>query len=387
MIRKAIMEKPNFEQTKSVTYWALGSKFVIPWDVEDPSRIHAEVEYSDGRVQELAISQDFDVDGLNAWLTVNNREGDFIRIFEGEKQTFKEYNFDSPRAPHNLVKESDLHPVRTRLYEIEEHIKGALAPTVDLTPLDTRIKALENKPVPATVDLTPLDTRIKALENKPSTTSDMRTLENRIKEVEPLKNHFANGDLNLRSTETNLYPSVNFKDKAGDTKAWLYAYDDNLILGLVKKDPVVSGKLNMYYTINLSLSKGITLGGKTIEERIKTDLTPLDTRIKALENKPSATAEIEKRLESKMLGLLRGRTAIKCAILGSYKALESIIQGYEIESWVYPSENSSGYLSTTAVKSLRITPSEVDKEKRWAVVGKTESYYGVWYYLQEIIDA
>ncbi|WCM58420.1 hypothetical protein NLY32_05355 [Candidatus Liberibacter asiaticus] len=103
MIRKVIMEKLNFEQTKSVTYWAVGSKFVIPWDIKDPSRIHAEVGYSDGRVQELAISQDFDVDGLNAWLTVNNREGDFIRIFEGEKQTFKDFNIEVQKEVNQVA--------------------------------------------------------------------------------------------------------------------------------------------------------------------------------------------------------------------------------------------------------------------------------------------
>nr|AEK99005.1 hypothetical protein [Candidatus Liberibacter asiaticus] len=136
MIRKVIMEKLNFEQTKSVTYWAVGSKFVIPWDIKDPSRIHAEVGYSDGRVQELAISQDFDVDGLNALLTVNNREGDFIRIFEGEKQTFKEYNSDSPRAPHNLVKEADLYPLHTRLDGVETIVS-------DLNNMKNRIQELE----------------------------------------------------------------------------------------------------------------------------------------------------------------------------------------------------------------------------------------------------
>nr|AEK98990.1 hypothetical protein [Candidatus Liberibacter asiaticus] len=136
MIRKVNMEKLNFEQTKSVTYWAVGSKFVIPWDIKDPSRIHAEVGYSDGRVQELAISQDFDVDGLNALLTVNNREGDFIRIFEGEKQTFKEYNSDSPRAPHNLVKEADLYPLHNRLDGVETIVS-------DLNNMKNRIQELE----------------------------------------------------------------------------------------------------------------------------------------------------------------------------------------------------------------------------------------------------
>ncbi|XCD44418.1 hypothetical protein Q7M94_05380 (plasmid) [Candidatus Liberibacter asiaticus] len=92
------MMQYNFEQSKDVSYRLFGSYFVIPWTVKDPSRIHAEVKYPDGNMEELSPERDFKVDvdesslilSSKRWINNNNA----LRIFEGEKQTFKDFNIE-----------------------------------------------------------------------------------------------------------------------------------------------------------------------------------------------------------------------------------------------------------------------------------------------------
>nr|UNQ89660.1 hypothetical protein [Candidatus Liberibacter asiaticus] len=101
------MMQYNFEQSKDVSYRLFGSYFVIPWTVKDPSRIHAEVKYPDGNREELSPERDFKVDvdesslilSSKRWINNNNA----LRIFEGEKQTFKDFNIEVQKKENQVA--------------------------------------------------------------------------------------------------------------------------------------------------------------------------------------------------------------------------------------------------------------------------------------------
>ncbi|QOI69821.1 hypothetical protein [Candidatus Liberibacter asiaticus] len=101
------MMQYNFEQSKDVSYRLFGSYFVIPWTVKDPSRIHAEVKYPDGNMEELSPERDFKVDvdesslilSSKRWINDNNA----LRIFEGEKQTFKDFNIEVQKKVNQVA--------------------------------------------------------------------------------------------------------------------------------------------------------------------------------------------------------------------------------------------------------------------------------------------
>ncbi|MDI1494426.1 MAG: hypothetical protein PUN43_04210 [Candidatus Liberibacter asiaticus] len=428
MIRKVNMEKLNFEQTKSVTYWAVGSKFVIPWDIKDPSRIHAEVGYSDGRVQELAISQDFDVDGLNAWLTVNNREGDFIRIFEGEKQTFKEYNSDSPRAPHNLVKEADLYPLHNRLDGVEtivsdlnnmknriqelEQIDVSKLEQIDLSKMAVLTQkmnivdgivnelATQTKDVGRKleqIDLSKLEqidlSEIAVLTQKTNTidekvndlatqTKDVgRKLEqiasSKVEGLDPqtrkylqdIQTQLTSNQLTLQRDDTRGYASsISFKDKDGALGGSITRVVDRALTGLYISTKNMSG----------SLEKRVAIyDDKDIYIHSQCFIRGTDTSI---------FDEIKRQLKPYILGLLQGRTMVRSANLREKASIGDIITGDKIDYWAYPSEGSGGYISSSATQAHTMAVSAEDARKRWRIMGKTVSYYYTGYWLQEVIN-
>nr|AEK98982.1 hypothetical protein [Candidatus Liberibacter asiaticus] len=428
MIRKVNMEKLNFEQTKSVTYWAVGSKFVIPWDIKDPSRIHAEVGYSDGRVQELAISQDFDVDGLNALLTVNNREGDFIRIFEGEKQTFKEYNSDSPRAPHNLVKEADLYPLHNRLDGVETIVS-------DLNNMKNRIQELEqidlskleqidlSKMAVLTQKMNIIDGVVKDLATQAKDvgrkleqidvskleqidlskmavlTQKMNIVDGRVndlatqtkdvgrkleqidlsklegldpqtrKYLQDIQTQLTSDTLTLQHEDTRRYASsISFKGNDGALVGWITREAIGDLKGLSIATKNQSGSL--VNSVKLYDNMDVYIQGQCFIRG--TDTSIFD--------------EIKRQLKPYILGLLQGRTMVRSANLREKASIGDIITGDKIDYWAYPSENGSGYISASATQAHTMAVSAEDARKRWRIMGITRSYYYTGYWLQEVIN-
>nr|AEK99004.1 hypothetical protein [Candidatus Liberibacter asiaticus] len=384
MNRKVIMEKLNFEQTKSVTYWALGSKFVIPWDIKDPSRIHAEVGYSDGRVQELAISQDFDVDGLNAWLTVNNREGDFIRIFEGEKQTFKEYNSDSPRAPHNEVqKKVNQVAVLTQKMNIIDGIVNDLATQtkdvgrkleqIDLSKLEqidlSEMAVLTQKMniVDGKVNDLATQTEVVGRKLEQIASSKVEGLDPQTRKyLQDIQTQLTSDTLTLQHDDTRGYDSsIRFKDKDGALGGSIKRVVKGDITGLSISTKDKSGSL--VDRVKFYDDKDVYIHGKCFIRG--TDTSIFD--------------EIARQLTPRFLGLLQGRTMVRSANLRETASIGDIITGDKIAYWAYPSENSSGYISVSATQEHTMAVSDEEKHKRWKIRGITRSYYYTGYWLQE----
>ncbi|XCD69434.1 hypothetical protein Q7N01_05410 (plasmid) [Candidatus Liberibacter asiaticus] len=335
MIRKVIMEKLNFEQTKSVTYWAVGSKFVIPWDIKDPSRIHAEVGYSDGRVQELAISQDFDVDGLNAWLTVNNREGDFIRIFEGEKQTFKDFNIE-------VQKEVNQVAVLTQKMNIIDGIVNNLATQTEV--VGRKLEQIASSKVEG------LDPQTR-------------------KYLQDIQTQLTSDTLTLQLDDTRGYDSsIRFKDKDGALGGSITRVVKGDITGLSIATKDKSGSL--VDRVKFYDDKDVYINGQCFVKG--TDTSIFD--------------EIKRQLKPYILGLLQGRTMVRSANLREKASIGDIISGSDIEYWAYPSENNSGYISATATQAHTMAVSAENARKRWRIMGKTDSYYITLYWLQEVIN-
>ncbi|XCD39206.1 hypothetical protein Q7M73_05390 (plasmid) [Candidatus Liberibacter asiaticus] len=379
MIRKVIMEKLNFEQTKSVTYWAVGSKFVIPWDIKDPSRIHAEVGYSDGRVQELAISQDFDVDGLNAWLTVNNREGDFIRIFVGGKQTFKDFNIE-------VQKEVNQVAVLTQKMNIIDGIVNDLATQtkdvgrkleqIDLSKLEqidlSEMAVLTQKMniVDGIVNNLATQTEVVGRKLEQIDLSKLEGLDPQTRKyLQDIQTRLTSDTLTLQHDDTRRYDSsILFKDKDGALGGSITRAVKGDITGLSISTKDKSGSL--VDRVKFYDDKDVYIHGKCFIRG--TDTSIFD--------------EIKRQLKPYILGLLQGRTMVRSANLREKASIGDIITGDKIAYWAYPSENSSGYISASATQEHTMAVSAENARKRWRIMGKTDSYYITLYWLQEVIN-
>ncbi|XCD43349.1 hypothetical protein Q7M82_05415 (plasmid) [Candidatus Liberibacter asiaticus] len=379
MIRKVIMEKLNFEQTKSVTYWAVGSKFVIPWDIKDPSRIHAEVGYSDGRVQELAISQDFDVDGLNAWLTVNNREGDFIRIFEGEKQTFKDFNIE-------VQKEVNQVAVLTQKMNIIDGIVNDLATQtkdvgrkleqIDLSKLEqidlSEMAVLTQKMniVDGIVNNLATQTEVVGRKLEQIASSKVEGLDPQTRKyLQDIQTQLTSDTLTLQLDDTRGYDSsIRFKDKDGALGGLIKREVKGNLTGLSIATKDKSGSL--VDRVKFYDDKDVYINGQCFVKG--TDTSIFD--------------EIKRQLKPYILGLLLGRTMVRSANLREKASIGDIITGDKIAYWAYPSENNSGYISASATQEHTMAVSAENARKRWRIMGKTDSYYITLYWLQEVIN-
>ncbi|MFT4325216.1 MAG: hypothetical protein AB3P25_02360, partial [Candidatus Liberibacter psyllaurous] len=91
-----------------------------------------------------------------------------------------------------------------------------------------------------------------------------------------------------------------------------------------------------------------------------------------------------KTLKEHMENGLSGRTTIRCARLHTNESLGNIINSTSIDNWQYPAENSGGHLSHSVASAIGLD--DADKRRRWKVIGKTVGYYGVWHWLQEVIE-
>ncbi|KAE9518119.1 hypothetical protein [Candidatus Liberibacter asiaticus] len=387
MNRKVIMEKLNFEQTKSVTYWAVGSKFVIPWDIKDPSRIHAEVGYSDGRVQELAISQDFDVDGLNAWLTVNNREGDFIRIFEGEKQTFKDFNIEVQKKENQvavLTQKMNIVDGIVNDLATQTEVVGRKLEQIDLSKLEQiDLSKLEQIDLSEMAVLTQKMNIVDGIVNDLATQTEVvgRKLEQIAsskaegldpqtrKYLQDIQTQLTSNKLTLQHDDTRGYDSsIRFKDKDGVLDGSITRVVKGDITGLSiatkNKSGSLENRINFYDDMDVYINGQCFVKG--------TDTSIFD--------------EIKRQLKPYILGLLRGRTTTRCARIRVRASIGDIISGSDIEYWAYPSENSSGYISVSATQEHTMAVSAENARKRWRIMGKTDSYYITLYWLQEVIN-
>ncbi|ADR51954.1 hypothetical protein CKC_05880 [Candidatus Liberibacter solanacearum CLso-ZC1] len=206
-------------------------------------------------------------------------------------------------------------------------------PPVDLKPLGARVEkvevrvgAIENK---SPVDLKPLDNRIKDLKNM------IDALEARIANTEK---HVCNGSLTLQATEQNKNPCISFKGQDGKGIAQMFTRDGNLFIGTNDN--------------NLLTPDRVKIGGKTLKEHMENGLS--------------------------------GRTTIRCARLHTNESLGNIINSTSIDNWQYPAENSGGHLSHSVASAIGLD--DADKRRRWKVIGKTVGYYGVWHWLQEVIE-
>ncbi|XCE47709.1 hypothetical protein Q7M51_05375 (plasmid) [Candidatus Liberibacter asiaticus] len=379
MIRKVIMEKLNFEQTKSVTYWAVGSKFVIPWDIKDPSRIHAEVGYSDGRVQELAISQDFDVDGLNAWLTVNNREGDFIRIFEGEKQTFKDFNIEVQKEVNQIaVLTQKMNIIDGIVNDLATQTKdvGRKLEQIDLSKLEqidlSEMAVLTQKMNSVDGIVNDLATQTKDVGRKLEqiASSKVEGLDPQTRKyLQDIQTQLTSDTLTLQHDDTRGYDSsIRFKDKDGALGGSIKRVVKGDITGLSIATKNKSGSLEN--RIKFYDDKDVYINGQCFVKG--TDTSIFD--------------EIARQLTPRFLGLLQGRTMVRSANLREKASIGDIITGDKIAYWAYPSENSSGYISASATQEHTMAVSAENARKRWRIMGKTDSYYITLYWLQEVIN-
>ncbi|XCD38192.1 hypothetical protein Q7L83_05640 (plasmid) [Candidatus Liberibacter asiaticus] len=391
------MMQYNFEQSKDVSYRLFGSYFVIPWTVKDPSRIHAEVKYPDGNMEELSPERDFKVDvdesslilSSKRWINNNNA----LRIFEGEKQTFKEYNSDSPRAPHNLVKEADLYPLHTRLDGVETIVS-------DLNNMKNRIQELEkieskNAQLQKRIDdleqidlsemavLTQKMNIIDGIVNDLATQTEVvgRKLEqiasSKVEGLDPqtrkylqdIQTQLTSDTLTLQHDDTRGYDSsIRFKDKDGALGGSIKRVVKGDITGLSISTKDKSGSL--VDRVKFYDDKDVYIHGKCFIRG--TDTSIFD--------------EIARQLTPRFLGLLQGRTMVRSANLREKASIGDIITGDKIAYWAYPSENSSGYISASATQEHTMAVSAENARKRWRIMGKTDSYYITLYWLQEVIN-
>nr|AEK98977.1 hypothetical protein [Candidatus Liberibacter asiaticus] len=391
------MMQYNFEQSKDVSYRLFGSYFVIPWTVKDPSRIHAEVKYPDGNREELSPERDFKVDvdesslilSSKRWINNNNA----LRIFEGEKQTFKEYNSDSPRAPHNLVKEADLYPLHTRLDGVETIVS-------DLNNMKNRIQELEKiesknaqlqKRIddPEQIDLSEMAVLTQKMNSVDGIVNDLATqtkdvgrkleqiASSKVEGLDPqtrkylqdIQTQLTSDTLTLQHDDTRGYDSsIRFKDKDGALGGSIKRVVKGDITGLSIATKNKSGSL--VDRVKFYDDKDVYIHGQCFIRG--TDTSIFD--------------EIARQLTPRFLGLLQGRTMVRSANLRVRASIGDIISGSDIEYWAYPSENSSGYISVSATQEHTMAVSAENARKRWRIMGKTDSYYITLYWLQEVIN-
>ncbi|QTP63896.1 hypothetical protein HUT03_02200, partial [Candidatus Liberibacter africanus] len=113
---------------RSISYACMTPQYDIPWDIKDPTTIHAEV-IKEGKYFPLEYGEDFTVDSCknNLTLLIEYDEVDTIHIFEGEElkyiaQSVKKSN---PVPPTRLIDDcklelNEISPVDTIEKELAE---------------------------------------------------------------------------------------------------------------------------------------------------------------------------------------------------------------------------------------------------------------------------
>ncbi|AEL31355.1 conserved hypothetical protein [Liberibacter phage FP2] len=338
------MMQYNFEQSKDVSYRLFGSYFVIPWTVKDPSRIHAEVKYPDGNMEELSPERDFKVDvdesslilSSKRWINNNNA----LRIFEGEKQTFKDFNIEVQK------KVNQVNVLTQKMNTIDGIVNDLAIQTEDVG------RKLEQIDLSKVEGLDP-QTRKYLQDIQTQLTSDTLTLQLDDTRVDDTRGYDS---------------SIRFKDKDGALGGSITRVVKGDITGLSIATKNKSGSLEN--RIKFYDDKDVYINGQCFVKG--TDTSIFD--------------EIARQLTPRFLGLLQGRTMVRSANLREKASIGDIITGDKIAYWAYPSENSSGYISASATQEHTMAVSAENARKRWRIMGKTDSYYITLYWLQEVIN-
>ncbi|MBY7649768.1 MAG: hypothetical protein C4617_04695 [Candidatus Liberibacter europaeus] len=398
----------NFEQSKSVTYWVLGSRFVIPWTIKDPFTLHAEIENIDGN-KELIPERDFKVDAYESDLILNlqdkPRGNILLRIFEGDKQEVKRGIAEPQKAPYHLVREADLHPVKSRLEEVETAVKKVDKIDDIATELEEvrkkaeHVELLKKQTDQIAKDASDTAKRIEAVHQKAKQVDSLaqatNTIEQKVdnlsgkteevckkieqidlskiegldpqtqKYLQTIQKQLNASRLTLQEEDSCGRPTIHMKNKAGQLVAqiWYNTYD-NLVMGRVND----KGGFASYLVFRPN--GGIDINSETFVDG----------------SSPSIFDEMAKRLTPHFLGLIQGRTTTRCARLNRDPSLNEVISGTDIHSWSYPAEDNSGYL-TSSPHAWNLYPSDEQKQQKWKVIGRTRGYYiPAWYWIQEVID-
>nr|AEK98976.1 hypothetical protein [Candidatus Liberibacter asiaticus] len=333
------MMQYNFEQSKDVSYRLFGSYFVIPWTVKDPSRIHAEVKYPDGNMEELSPERDFKVDvdesslilSSKRWINNNNA----LRIFEGEKQTFKDFNIEVQK------KVNQVNVLTQKMNTIDGIVNDLAIQTEDVG------RKLEQ------IDLSKLEGL------------DPQTR----KYLQDIQTQLTSDTLTLQHEDTRRYASsISFKGNDGALVGWITREVIGDLKGLSIATKNQSGSL--VNSVKLYDNMDVYIQGQCFIRG--TDTSIFD--------------EIKRQLKPYILGLLQGRTMVRSANLREKASIGDIITGDKIDYWACPSENGSGYISASATQEHTMAVSAEDARKRWRIMGITRSYYYTGYWLQEVIN-
>ncbi len=413
------MMQYNFEQSKDVSYRLFGSYFVIPWTVKDPSRIHAEVKYPDGNMEELSPERDFKVDvdesslilSSKRWINNNNA----LRIFEGEKQTFKDFNIEVQKKVNQVnVLTQKMNTIDGKVNDLTIQTKdvGRKLEQIDLSEIAVLMQkmntidgivndlAIQTEDVGRKleqIDLSKLEqidlsemavltqkmNIIDGIVNDLATqTKDVgRKLEqiasSKVEGLDPqtrkylqdIQTQLTSDTLTLQHDDTRGYDSsIRFKDKDGALGGSIKRVVKGDITGLSIATKNKSGSL--VDRVKFYDDKDVYIHGKCFIRG--TDTSIFD--------------EIARQLTPRFLGLLQGRTMVRSANLREKASIGDIITGDKIAYWAYPSENSSGYITASATQAHTMAVSAENERKRWRIMGKTDSYYITLYWLQEVIN-
>ncbi|PTL86255.1 MAG: hypothetical protein C4617_04415 [Candidatus Liberibacter europaeus] len=308
------------------------------------------------------------------------------------------------KAPYHLVREADLHPVKSRLEEVETAVKKVDKIDDIATELEEvrkkaeHVELLKKQTDQIAKDASDTAKRIEAVHQKAKQVDSLaqatNTIEQKVdnlsgkteevckkieqidlskiegldpqtqKYLQTIQKQLNASRLTLQEEDSCGRPTIHMKNKAGQLVAqiWYNTYD-NLVMGRVND----KGGFASYLVFRPN--GGIDINSETFVDG----------------SSPSIFDEMAKRLTPHFLGLLRDRTMARCAILeGIGPSKNEIISGSRISVWCYPSENSSGYLTYSSTSDYN--PSDEDKRKNWKVVGSTNSHYTRWYWLQEVIE-
>lgn len=372
----------NFEQSKSVTYWVLGSRFVIPWTVKDPFTLHAEIETVDGR-KELIPERDFKVDVYESSVILKVRNPvsntDLLRIFEGDKQEVKAFREEPQKAPHHLVREADLHPVKSRLEEVATAVKK-----VDkIDDIATGLEAVRKKAEQVDSLVQTTNTIGQKVDTLADRTEDFfKKIEqidlSKIEGLDPqtrqflqkVQNQLNEAQITLQEVDGCGRPSISMRDKAGQLIAQIYHNSNgNLVIGQVNDKNYFTSHIAFYPDKDIYANGEKLINGSS----------------------PSIFDEIAKRLTPHFLGLLQDRTTIRCAYITNHvPKLNSVISGTDIAFWSYPTHDGLGDLYNSPAYAWNTNLSDEQKKKKWKIVGRTVNmkYYAhsLWHWVQEVIE-
>ncbi|MBY7649510.1 MAG: hypothetical protein DBO98_03270 [Candidatus Liberibacter europaeus] len=300
---------------------------------------------------------------------------------------------------------TDLHPVKSRLEEVETAVKKVDKIDDIATELEEvrkkaeHVELLKKQTDQIAKDASDTAKRIEAVHQKAKQVDSLaqatNTIEQKVdnlsgkteevckkieqidlskiegldpqtqKYLQTIQKQLDETQLRLQEGDSGGRPTIHMKNKAGQLVAqiWYNTYD-NLVMGRVND----KGGFASYLVFRPN--GGIDINSETFVDG----------------SSPSIFDEMAKRLTPHFLGLIQGRTTTRCARLNRDPSLNEVISGTDIHSWSYPVEDNSGYLSGS-LHVWNLYPSDEQKQQKWKVIGRTRGYYfPTWYWIQEVID-